>query len=687
MMAAGILWSHAFAGLLFGLLAVMQARHPAGTWPRAAFVAALGLSALCALAVSGIGAGDVSTRIAESARNIAWLGFMFALARRDRAATLALSAVYVAVIATAVIAAGMAVVTLVPMPDSALAALDSARLVFGMMVAVSALVLVNHLYQAHAAAAAGAGRIRLVLIALGVLWTVDLVTFGVSLIGTTQAGAVMLTRGLVMIGVALALLVAVNRSGDAPLALSRPIATRSLGAIALILYGGMTLVATQVADSYAGPYARLVQTAIICGSTAALLTLLATPWLRAWTQVTVAKHLFRHRYDYRAEWQRFTDTLGSPGRTAETLECRVIKAVADITASPAGLLLVADGDRDGALRTATGWNWAHGGHDADPDAAVALDLHERAHIVELDSIRNGSAPDDTRSRIPGWLLARREAWAIVPLVHGGAMVGAIVLARPPVDRSLDWEDFDLLRVAGRQAASYLAEDRAHSALADAQRFDEFNRRFAFILHDIKNLVSQLSLVARNAERHADNPEFRVDMIATLKESADRMNILLARLSQHHVTRDEPVQPIEVGALIERVAATHRLLHPVTTRVSAATFATAQAGRLEQVLGHLVQNAIEASAAGDAVLLSVETAGRSVVVDVVDHGCGMSAGFVRDQLFKPFVSSKPTGFGIGACEALQLVREMRGTLEVNSHEGEGTRFRIRLPIADVMEVAA
>src|SRR3546814_16030222 len=97
---------------------------------------------------------------------------------------------------------------------------------------------------------------------------------------------------------------------------------------------------------------------------------------------------------------------------------------------------------------------------------------------------------------------------LVPLVHFNTLAGVILLARPPVDRALDWEDFDLLRIAGRQVASYLAEARAQGALADARRFDEFNRRFAFILHDIKNLVSQLSLVARNAERHADNPDFR-----------------------------------------------------------------------------------------------------------------------------------------------------------------------------------
>src|SRR3546814_16845579 len=88
------------------------------------------------------------------------------------------------------------------------------------------------------------------------------------------------------------------------------------------------------------------------------------------------------------------------------------------------------------------------------------------------------------------------------------MIAAAVLQRPAAARALDWEDLDVLRIAGQQAASYLAESQSQAALSEAKRFDEFNRRFAFIMHDIKNLASQLSLLARNAERHADKPEFR-----------------------------------------------------------------------------------------------------------------------------------------------------------------------------------
>jgi hypothetical protein len=106
----------------------------------------------------------------------------------------------------------------------------------------------------------------------------------------------------------------------------------------------------------------------------------------------------------------------------------------------------------------------------------------------------------------------------------------VVIAHPPLKRALDWEDYDLFRAAGRQAGQLSGRSPHHEALAEARRFDEFNRRFAFILHDVKNLVSQLSLVARNAQRHADNPSFRADMVATLQSSVKKMNDLLARLA-------------------------------------------------------------------------------------------------------------------------------------------------------------
>ncbi len=676
MVAALILWGHALAAFVFAALALAQLRRPRGHWPHRAFVTALLLTALWALAVAGIDARDVSTRLAESVRNIAWLAFMLALVRRDRTGNVAIGAVYIVVMGVVAAGALFAIAGLVKVDPDTLRAIDSARLVFRMMAAVSALVLVHHLHQA---APAARGGIRLVVLALGALWGIDLLVFTASYMQTNWPQGLIAARGFAMAGVGLLLMVAAHRSGDWTLSLSRPIAVRALSTVVLVLYAGVTALATNLADGYAGAYTRIAQTAIVLGATTALITLLSTPWLRAWTKVKVAKHLFRHRYDYRAEWQRFTATLGTPG--ADPLAERIVKAVADLTDSPGGLLLVPDG---AGLSAGAGWNWSDMPHERmEP---LAQHLADGIRIVELDRVRVGQAPAEEIARVPTWLCDRHEAWAIVPLVHGGSLTGAIVLARPPVDRALDWEDFDLLRVAGRQAASYLAEDRAHAALADAARFDEFNRRFAFILHDIKNLVSQLTLVARNAERHADNPEFRADMVATLKDSSDRMTTLLARLSQHNGVRDEPLTAVDVAALVERVARSQRAQHGIVV-TAAPVLARAHPTRLEQVLGHIVQNGIEASAPDAPLHIAAEGRDGLVVIEVVDRGCGMSPAFVRDQLFRPFVSTKPTGFGIGAFEARQLVVAMGGTLAVDSREGEGTRFRIVLPAADALEAAA
>lgn len=663
-----ILWSHALAALLFGALAVSQMRAPG----RRAFAAALGITALWALAVAGLDPRDVSTGLVEAARDIAWLVAMLLFVRRSAPIGVGIGAVYAAVATIACVAAVLGVVEAMPVAAPAVDTLASGRALFRMLAAAGALVLVNH---AHAACVAGGrGRARIVALALALAWGGDLLTFGAQYAGVAQAATLTPVRGLVALAVAAMILLAGQRRDDRRVAVSRTVAVRSLSAAALAAYAGLVAVLTSVAAAVGGDHARIVQTGIVIGATAALLTLLSTPWLRAWAKVKIAKHLFTHRYDYRVEWRRFTDTLGHP--EAGPLGVRVVKAIADLTDSPAGLLLVADGSAGAA------WNWDEGG-----DATGLADyLARTGRIIELDDIRGGAADPAEAARVPAWLIAREDAWAIVPLAHGGRLAGAVVLARPSVDRALDWEDLDLLRLAGTQAASCLAEDRAHAALAEAQRFDEFSRRFAFLIHDIKNVASQLALVARNAERHAANPDFRADMVATLKDSSDRMATLLARLAPQEDARPAALAPVDARALVERLAQLRRAQHPVAVE-AASVFVVAHAGRLEQAIGHLIQNAIEASPASAPVRVSVSAEGERVGITVADEGEGMAAAFVRDELFRPFASTKPTGFGIGAFEARQLVTAMGGTLTVSTREGEGTCFTILLAVAPAMEDAA
>jgi putative PEP-CTERM system histidine kinase len=202
------------------------------------------------------------------------------------------------------------------------------------------------------------------------------------------------------------------------------------------------------------------------------------------------------------------------------------------------------------------------------------------------------------------------------------------------------------------------------------------------MHDVKNLASQLTLLCRNAERHGDNPAFRADMQITVRNAADKLNGLIAKLSRYGANpleRLEEVDPVEV---VRAIAARHGQAHPIAiSGLPAPMRVIGNRETLEQVLVHLVQNAIDASASSSAITLGVRSEGLHAAIEVIDSGTGMSPDFVRNRLFKPFVSTKPGGFGIGAFEARELVRAMQGRLDVESREGLGSRFVIRLPLAE------
>jgi putative PEP-CTERM system histidine kinase len=278
------------------------------------------------------------------------------------------------------------------------------------------------------------------------------------------------------------------------------------------------------------------------------------------------------------------------------------------------------------------------------------------------------------------VLRDETLWIIAPLIHIDRIEGIAILSRPSIDRALDWEDFDLLRIAGRQAASHIAEAHGSEALAESARFEEFHRRFAFIMHDVKNLASQMALLARNAERHGDKPEFREDMIETLRVSADRLSQLMQRLSQQDRVRVDQLMAVDIAIIVRRVATAARRQHGVTILGAQQAYARANAETVEQLLTHLLQNAIDASPEDAPITLRMDQDGSQMRLSVEDQGQGMSPLFIRNELFRPFSSTKEGGFGIGAYQARQLAEAMGGQLHVSSIEGRGTSFTLVLPQA-------
>ena len=280
--------------------------------------------------------------------------------------------------------------------------------------------------------------------------------------------------------------------------------------------------------------------------------------------------------------------------------------------------------------------------------------------------------------MPAWLADVPSAWIVVPLLSGTELLGMVVLTTPRTPIELDWEVRDLLKTASRQAASYLGQLRVTEALLEARKFDAFNRMSAFVVHDLKNLVAQLSLMLKNAQRHHDNPEFQADMLTTVEHVVGRMNALMLQLRVGATPVDNP-RPLDLEAVVRRVcAAKAGPQNGISVEVSTVAVAIGHEDRLEHVIGHLIQNAIDASTPPRQIGVRLGREAGHVVLEVRDRGVGMTPEFVRERLFKPFQTTKPTGMGIGVYESSQYVSGLGGSIAVESEPGVGTRVFLRLP---------
>ena len=667
-------WSHALAAACFAALMIWRlgeaARHPAQRLLAGSFA----LTA-CWAWLAAVAPGSALLGFAETARNLVWISVLYSLSAASEEREHGLKLVYGAV--AAVIGLQLIGATLELFSPSDVIA--STGLMLRFTTAAGSLVLVHNVYGQ--AAPASRTHIRFAMIGLALMWFYDLNLYTSLYLGSAGADRLIEWRGLVVALAAPLFALATRKQGNWRVRLSRAATFQSLSLLAICAYFALMAILATALRGTGADWSSALMIIALALMTVGAMVLIPSARARGWVKLKLAKHLFEHRYDYRSEWLRFTETLGLAGPEAPPLSERVVRAFADIVDAPGGLLLVGDGGRGLAIATASDWPGAGpqaNAFDNAQDFWTALEASPR--VLEFAPLRGGWASAEDRALgVPRWLVDESRAWAGIPLLHQQRLVGLVVLAAPDFQRQLDWEDFDLLRTAGHQAASSLAEALGQEALSEAQRFEEFNRRFAFILHDIKNLFSQLSLLARNAERHADNPEFRADMVATLKSSVGKMNDLLARLAPQASGRVQRVEPQPLRPILTAAIAAKRRDREVSLLGDASAVALVDANALEQAVGHLLQNALDASS-GEPVTVRVGTNEYGVSVTIADKGVGMDGDFIRNRLFQPFASTKPGGFGIGAFEARSLITTMGGRISVDSRPGRGTTFTILLPAA-------
>jgi putative PEP-CTERM system histidine kinase len=449
----------------------------------------------------------------------------------------------------------------------------------------------------------------------------------------------------------------------------------------LLLVGGYLLFVAGLGyavRAYGGDWGRAMQLALLSSALVLLLLLLLSGSLRARLRVFVGKHFFSYRYDYREQWLHFTNMLSSPTAT-EDVGGLVVRGLADMLESPGGSLWTRNAAGTAYVQTAR-WNLPAVADTEPADGALAQYLRSTGWIVDIDEYRNAPKRYGALA-LPAWLWSRPDFWLLVPLGMHDELLGYVVLARPRTPIQMNWETRDLVKTASRQAAGFLAQMQATEALLELRKFEAFNRMSAFVVHDLKNIVTQLSLMLKNAERLHANPEFQQDMLLTVQSSLDKMKRLMLQLREG-ATPPGSIAGVELEPMVRRLQAMARSRgRDLQVRHTSCLATRGHVERLERVLGHLVHNALDATAKGGDVWISVSRQAGQVAVEVGDSGVGMSDEFVQTRLFRPFNSTKESGMGIGSHESLQYIRELGGQIEVDSHPGQGTVMKVLLPLFD------
>lgn len=451
---------------------------------------------------------------------------------------------------------------------------------------------------------------------------------------------------------------------------------------ATLLGAGIYLLLMAAAGYYlrvfGGDWGTVFQAVFLFAALMGLAVFVISGRFRAQFRVFVSKHFFNYKYDYREEWLRFIQTLAD-GHRQEGLPVRVIHALGDIVDSPAGQLWMRSGGRHFAQVAQR--NMIEPAQTSEPrDGPLAAYLLETGWVLDIQEARQ--YPERYPGlELPDWLAESERSWLLVPLKQDLELLGFVLLAPSRARRIINWEDRDLLKTAGLQAASHLAQMEALQALSEARQFEAFNRLSAYVVHDLKNIIAQLNLVVSNARKHGDNPEFLKDAIGTVENAVSRMNKLMLQLRSGDPGRE--ARPVKLADLATQAVndAQGRAPEPELEHNGGDCPVLADPERLRSVLNHLIQNAQEATPDNGRVSLSLWQDTRQAYLDVMDTGTGMTPEFIRERLFRPFDTTKGlTGMGIGAFESREFIRALGGDLEVWSETGKGSRFRVSIPLA-------
>jgi putative PEP-CTERM system histidine kinase len=488
-------------------------------------------------------------------------------------------------------------------------------------------------------------------------------------------------------GVVTSLALARRRLSDMSIPLARPVIYYS--SVSLTLAGAFLLsmaVLSKVLPVLSPEWKRLVSLCfyLLVGGGGLLLTV--SPGSSRAIKRFIDRNFYANRYDYRREWERVSAAL-TPGARLEDI-CRQVEQLLGSVFEVHRVAIYLLDEREGEQRRVYG--------PAEMPVSLAPDnplLREMSRLRRAVAFEHVSGDIDLIPVAAENRSAIRALGAAVcaPLVVGDRLIGALWLSGKRTEEAYSEEDLEFLGAMSRQIAAVLWFARQAEQLAETRQLESLNRLASFVLHDIKNHVSGLSLVVENARRHMSNPEFQRDALAVIERTVSSLRELMQQVAS--VGRQPEVHPeaCSLPALLDEALETAGLRAgqsgDLRVSLSCRGGESVELDRrlMLRVLTNLLTNAREAIAGRGSIEIEAEVAPAGdgapglLRFAVRDDGRGMSEEFIRTALFRPFATTKSEGLGIGLAQCRSIVEAHGGRIRVESRPGHGTRFEVTLPM--------
>jgi len=550
----------------------------------------------------------------------------------------------------------------------------------------SVLVLVNLERTFRASAGAARWQIKFMILGLGTLFAARIYTSSQALLFSYMDPEVNFFNASALLAACVLITVSLIRGGQLNINLyfSHSFIYNSIIVLIIGIYLISAGILAKLAPYFGGTQYLPLQALIVFLTLLAMVVFLLSEKVRQRIREFISRHLKRPHYDYRREWEEFTK------RTTSLIDIKKLSsAVTKMVAETFGVSSVSIW----LLDDTKGYLKLEGSTVFSDELAKSINLPEKNSSefmvafcqqkkpVDLDLIKDNWALELKKQNPERFMKSRIRYW--IPLTINDQFLGVLTLNNRITGRPFSGEDFDLLKTIADQTAGSFLNLKLSEHLREMREIEAFRNISSFMVHDLKNVASTLSLTMQNMPFYLDNQEFRQDAIRNVEKSVMKIKNLCASLSSLSQKIELKRESIDLNEVVNTTAIilNGALKAKLNQNLQPLPKLFVDPEQIQKVLTNLILNADEAVKRRGEIQVSTAQKDSWVVLSVSDNGCGMSREFMERSLFRPFKTTKKQGMGIGLYQSKMIVEAHGGRIEVESEENVGTTFRVLLPVGE------